>query len=78
MELNAFIQNFAAQFEETDLSSFTAETNFKELGEWSSLIALSVIMMVNEEYDIEIGAKEIIGSDTIGDLFDTLTSKKNN
>ena len=75
MEIQKFIENFAAQFDETDASEFTISTRFKELQEWSSLIALSIIMMVNEEYDIGIGAKEIVGSDTIGDLYTIVATK---
>ncbi len=48
MELKTFIENFAAQFDETDASVFTAETKFHELEEWSSLIALSIIAIVDE------------------------------
>ena len=40
MELKDFIENFAAQFDDTDSSEIKAETVFKELDEWSSLIAL--------------------------------------
>lgn len=35
MELKTFIENFAAQFDETDESVFGAETVFKELEESS-------------------------------------------
>ena len=45
MEIKEFIQNFADQFDDTDASVFTPETKFKELEEWSSLTALSVIAM---------------------------------
>jgi len=48
MELKDFIENFAAQFDDTDASEFKAGTNFIELDEWSSLIVLSVIAMVDE------------------------------
>jgi len=41
MELKKFIECFAEQFEETEFSVFQAETKFKELDEWSSLLALS-------------------------------------
>ena len=54
MELKEFIQNFADQFDDTDTSVFTQETKFKELEEWSSLTALSVIAMIDEEYDVKI------------------------
>lgn len=40
MDLQDFINNFAEQFDETDVNEFGAETAFKELEEWSSLHAL--------------------------------------
>mgnify|MGYP006319035907 FL=1 len=75
MELNTFIENFAAQFDETDASVFTAETKFRELDEWSSLIGLSLIAMVDEEYDITLKGDDIKNANTVGDLFNTVKSK---
>ncbi len=75
MELNEFIANFAEQFEDTDASEIKAETVFKELDEWSSLIALSVIAMVDEEYDITIKGEDIRNSNTINDLFEAVKKK---
>ena len=48
MKLNEFIENFANQFDDTDVSEITAATEFKALDEWSSLVALSIIAMVDE------------------------------
>ena len=75
MELKDFIENFANQFDDTDASEFKAETVFKEMDEWSSLIALSVIAMVDEEYDITIKGDDIRNSDTIEDLFNAVKAK---
>ena len=75
MEIKEFIENFADQFDDTDASVLSAETKFKELDEWSSLIALSVIAMVDEEYDVTIKGDDIRGSETIQDLFDIVKSK---
>lgn len=69
MELQEFIENFAAQFDETEASEFTATTAFKGLEEWSSLIALSVIAMVDEEYDVTLKGDDIRNASTIEDLF---------
>ena len=74
MELKDFIENFAAQFDDTDASEFKAETVFKELDEWSSLIALSVIAMVDEEYKVSISSDDIRESATIGDLYNRIFS----
>ena len=59
MELQAFIENFASQFEDTDASVFTKDTIFKDLEEWSSLIALSIIAMADEEYDVQLKGDDI-------------------
>lgn len=75
MELKDFIENFAAQFDDTDASEFKAETVFKEMDEWSSLIALSVIAMVDEEYDITIKGDDIRNSNTVEDLFNAVKAK---
>lgn len=74
MELNEFIANFADQFDETDASEITAATEFKDLEEWSSLVALSVIAMVDEEYDVTIKGDEIRNSNTVEDLFNAVKS----
>lgn len=75
MELKDFIENFANQFDDTDASEIQAETVFKELDEWSSLIALSVIAMVDEEYDITIKGDDIRNSNTVEDLFNAVKAK---
>ncbi len=75
MEINEFIENFAEQFDDTELSEFKPETVFKELEEWSSLIALTIIAMVDEEYDVSIKADDINSSTTIEDLFNIVKSK---
>lgn len=76
MELKNFIENFAAQFDETDVCEFTPETKFHELDEWSSLIALSIIGMVDEEYDTALKGDDIRNSVTIEDLFNIVLLKK--
>jgi acyl carrier protein len=75
MELNEFIQNFADQFDETDASEFKAETVFHDLDEWSSLIALSVIAMIDEEYDVTVKGDEMRAAVTIEDLFNIVKAK---
>ena len=75
MEINEFIANFADQFDETEASVFTPETKFKELEEWSSLIALSVIAMIDEEYDVTLKGDDMRAAQTIEDLFNAVKTK---
>lgn len=69
MDLKEFIEKFAEQFEETEQSSFSADTNFKELDEWSSLMSLAIIAMVDEEYGVRIKGDDIKNANTIEELF---------
>lgn len=75
MEIKEFIENFANQFEETDPSEITAATVFHDLDEWSSLTALSIIAMVDEEYDVTLKGDDIRNAVTVEDLFNTIVSK---
>ena len=75
MEIKEFIAHFAEQFDDTELSEFTPDTVFHELDEYTSLIALSVIAMVDEEYGVTLNANEMSAAVTIQDLFDTVKTK---
>lgn len=76
MEIKEFISNFSDQFVDTDVSVFTAETKFRELDEWSSLIALSVLAMIDEEYDVQLKAEQMKKACTIQELFDIVKKIK--
>lgn len=76
MELQEFITNFANQFEETDPSVFTKDTIFKDLDEWSSLMALSIIAMVDEECGAALKGNDIRSANTIEDLYNIIKNKK--
>ena len=75
MELQEFITNFANQFEETDPSVFTKDTIFKDLDEWSSLLALSVSAMAEEEYGVSFKGDDIRNASTVEDLYMILKNK---
>ena len=75
MEIKEFVGKFAEQFDDTDSSEITATTVFHDLDEWSSLTALSVIAMVDEEYDVALKGDDIRKAVTVEDLFNTVKSK---
>lgn len=75
MDINNFISKFSEQFEDINAADFSAETKFKTLDEWSSFIALSIIAMVDEEYQKEVTGEDIRNSETIQNLFDIVTNK---
>ena len=75
MEINKFIEHFAEQFDETDISEFKPETVFHDLEEYTSLIALSIILMIDEEYSVTIDGNEMKSCVTIEDLFNLVQKK---
>ena len=72
MEIKEFIGKFEDVFEDTDISTLEADTNFRELDEWSSMCALATMAMVCEEYDVELSVEEMTEAKTFQDLFDTV------
>ena len=73
--LDQFIENFTELFDETDPDTIKATTQFKDLEEWSSLVALSVIAMIDEEYDVEFRGDDIRYSTTVEDLYNTVVQR---
>lgn len=73
MEMNEFIEKFAEAVEIDDASVLTPETEFRTLEEWDSLSYLSVIAMIDEEFDVQIETPEFKQQKTIQDLYNTAT-----
>ena len=74
--LDEFVALFAEQFDDTDPSEINATTVFHDLDEWSSLIGLSVIAMVDEEFDVALKGDELRAAVTVSDLYNTIISKR--
>lgn len=73
--LDEFVGLFAEQFDETDASEIQASTVFHDLEEWSSLIGLSVIAMVDEEFEVTLKGDDVKTSVTVEDLYEKIKSK---
>ena len=73
--LEEFVELFAEQFDETDASEIKANTVFHDLDEWSSLIGLSVIAMVDEEFDVALKGDDVKNAVTVEDLYNNVKNK---
>ena len=76
MEINTFLQNFADILDETDAELITQETAFRDLDEWNSLTALSLIAMADEEYDVKLTGDDIKSSISLNDIFEIIKNKR--
>lgn len=75
MTLNEFVKAFAAEFDDTPEEVFKPETHYRELDEWGSLVALSIISMVDDEMDKRLTGADLRNCTTIEDLYRLVESK---
>lgn len=75
MTLDDFVKAFAAEFDDTPAEQFTPGTNFRELEEWGSLTALSIMDMVEEEMGIEITGADLRNTKTIEELYNLVCAQ---
>jgi acyl carrier protein len=78
MDLERFIDLFAAEFDETEQSVFTAETDFKAIEEWNSMQVMVIMTMVDHEYEVTLKASDFKKAVTIKDLFDIVFAYRAN
>lgn len=75
MTLDEFVAAFAAEFDDTPEEQFKADTEYKNLDEWGSLVALSIISMVDDQFGKNITGADIRSVETIEDLYNLIIAK---
>lgn len=75
MDINKFIENFVDQFDDLELEDVSPETVMRDLDEWSSMIGLSLLNMVEKRYGVELTFDELRNAITVQSLFDTVQKK---
>ena len=76
MDTKIFIEKFAEALEIETTDVLSTETIFRELEEWDSLAYLSVIAMMDEEFEIQIENVEVKQLKTLGDIMNYITNNK--
>lgn len=75
MKLKDFIELFAEELEDTSFESITPTTVYRDLDEWSSLTALSIISMVDENFDKRLTGADLRRVQTIEELYNLVLAK---
>lgn len=75
MKLENFVRLFAEQFDDTPIESFKPETNYLNLEEWGSLTALSIISMIDDEFQKRVSGADLKKCASIEELFLLIESK---
>lgn len=74
--MEEFIKQFANQFDDTDLSVFSAETSFHDLEEWGSLTGFAILNMIAKQYGVKISPAELKECETVQDVYNIVQAKK--
>ena len=74
MNINEFITKFAEEIEIENAGELTPDTQFRDLGEWSSLSVMVFIAFADENFGKQIGDKQIADCKTIQDLYNLVTA----
>lgn len=74
--LNTFISRLEEEFGEVTPGSITPETSFRNMPDWSSMHTLIIIALVDAEYDVLLSGKELLGLETVQDLFNHVMKRK--
>jgi acyl carrier protein len=75
MEINKFLENFSGILDNTDASLIKGETIFRDLDEWDSLTALSLIAMADEVYSVKLSGDDIRSAVTLNDIYKAIKNK---
>lgn len=70
-----FIELFAETLEIDGEHNLTTETVFRNLEQWDSLAFLSVIAMIDEEYDVVIEGNDFQKLKTIGEVIEEIKNR---
>ncbi|MGK4569268.1 acyl carrier protein [Flavobacterium sp. 3HN19-14] len=74
MDKDAFLKGFQEQFD-NDPESISFETKYKDLDEWSSMMALIIIAFVDESYEVPLTGDDFKSATTVGELADIVAQK---
>ncbi len=79
MNLEAFVQcveDGFAEFGDMESGTVTAQTEFKNLDDWSSFHALTLVTISELEFDVPLSGEEINHAVTIEDIYRLIQQKK--
>lgn len=68
MDKEQFVEKFAEALE-MEASDLTMDTEFRKLNNWDSLAYLSIIAMLDEEYEVQIEQAEFKTLVTLEDIY---------
>ncbi|MGA2406157.1 MAG: acyl carrier protein [Bacteroidales bacterium] len=76
-QLNEFTQKFKAQYIDGTQFEMLPHTAFRKVGSWDSLTGMAVLVMIQEEYKIDIPVDKFKGLITVQDVYNFILENEN-
>ncbi|MGJ8641372.1 MAG: phosphopantetheine-binding protein [Opitutaceae bacterium] len=75
MSIEAFIEEFEEAVEDVEEGTLSESTIYRNLEQWDSLAVLTVIAMVDSEYEVRLKADDLKSCDTLNALYELVQGK---
>jgi len=75
MEGSTFLENVKKQFIDPDEIELTMSCDFREIDSYDSLTGMTIVVMLKDEYGIDISEADYKSMKTIQELFDYVLLK---
>ena len=76
MDQNKFIEDFKSQFIDSDEIEVDSSTAFRKIGSWDSLTGMAVLVMIKDEYGVDMADTDLKKCNTVQDIFEFISSKQ--
>lgn len=76
MRIEELIKHIENEFDELEPGLLQANSSFKEIDGWSSMHALMLIALVDNQYDVLLTGEDLRNTVTVQDLLDIICLRK--
>jgi acyl carrier protein len=77
MNKDTFIAKFQEQFIDANEISVEPDTDFRQLPTWDSLTGMSVLVMIQDDYGVQMKDSDLKACKTVADVYNFVLSHKN-
>jgi len=75
VDIDTFTRQVESIFEELEPGTLTPDTVFRDALEWSSINALTIMALVETDYNVSITGEELRQCQTVRDLYKIVSSR---
>ncbi|WP_207495331.1 acyl carrier protein [Aridibaculum aurantiacum] len=75
-DITTFVEQFKEQFIDADEITIDPFTNFRQIESWDSLTGMSILVMIKDEFDVDITVEEFKNCSNVQEVYDLVQAKK--